>query len=123
MWRCHEKVEQFVPNGDKISVSANCDVLVVCGVSNWGALAVAAAAVLALGKLDDAVVFVDLCKSQRTILKAMLEAGSYDGCTGEKTESVDGMAIEKEHLDVTKRLCDVLAAHFKSQELRLDKLE
>jgi hypothetical protein len=112
MWNCHEKVEEFIESGSNISVSTGCDILIVCGVSNWGALAVAAAAIVFFGNMEDGKWFVELCSGQREILRMMLDAGSYDGCSGEREEMIDGMAFGKEHLEITKEICSTVSQFF-----------
>jgi hypothetical protein len=107
-----EKVAKCIPYGEEICTQSCCDILVTAGVSNWGALAIGAALVMEEGKSEKGEEFIRNCGNQKQILKRMIEAGAYDGKTGEKEESVDGMMFVKEHQVVTDRICDCVKKYF-----------
>ncbi|KAH0786452.1 DUF4392 domain-containing protein [Histomonas meleagridis] len=104
----YEKVKQFVSQGEEICTSIACDILVMAGVSNWGALAIAAALVVASQCEEAKETFVNECNKQEEILSSMISAGSYDGCTGKSELSIDGMKFENEHLNVTNQLVKIV---------------
>lgn len=107
-----ESVAKYVDCGEAICTSVGCDDLVMAGVSNWGALGIAAALVFAANDAKAKDVFVRECAAQREILQDMLDAGSFDGCTGKAELSIDGMAFEREHLAVTNRIVEIVNKAF-----------
>ena len=76
--------------GSTIFCAASADHTLACGVSNWGAYALAAALSLLSGAL-----LLRRPEFERSLLAAMVEAGAVDGCTRENTLSVDGLAWEE----------------------------
>jgi hypothetical protein len=107
-----DDVARFVPFGEDICVGSCCDVLVMAGVSNWGAIAIAAAVVIQSHDSSAAQSFLSFCNGQRAILKKMVDAFSFDGCTGKVEESIDGMRFENEHTTVTDGICQIVKSVF-----------
>jgi hypothetical protein len=101
-----DRVAQCIPFGADICTAACCDVLAMAGVSNWGALAIAAALAIRARNRELGQTFVENCGRQPQMLRDMVRAGAYDGRTGIAEESVDGMPFENEHRAVTDAICD-----------------
>ena len=80
------------------------DYLIVCGVSNWGAYALAAGVALLRGaKLDPAVFDAE---KERELLRIMVEQGPLvDGVTAQPTVTVDGLSFE-EYVKPLRRMKD-----------------
>jgi D-glutamate cyclase len=83
-----------IPNGELIACRVATDYLIVCGVSNWGAYALAAGvASLRYAKLDPALFDV---KKEREYLRIMVEQGPLvDGVIAQPTVTVDGLSFEE----------------------------
>jgi len=99
-------VATSVTGGERIGCTVVCDHLVVCGVSNWGAVALAAA--LALLRPDwRASLTAELhVEADRKILAAAVDEGpAVDGVTGRQELSVDGLAWEV-HAEVLERILE-----------------
>lgn len=107
-----DEVCKHVKNGEDICTSICADILIMAGVSNWGALALAAALVIASKNTEAASVFIEQCNKQPEILQKMIDAGSFDGCTGKKELSIDNMMYDKEHLSVTLSLISIVKEAF-----------
>jgi hypothetical protein len=87
----HETVVKNIPNGDLIHCRVPADHLIVAGVSNWGAYALAAGVYVLRGATPPADLF-DPAR-EREILGAMVRGGPLvDGVTGQQTATVDGLA-------------------------------
>ena len=78
------------------------------GVSNWGALALAAALVIQSQDNDAKQFFIKECHSQKQILENIISNGSYDGVTGKAELSIDGMEFDKQHWDVIQKIVEVV---------------
>ena len=90
----HEIVAANIPNGDLIHCRVATDHLIVAGVSNWGAYALAAAVYVLRGVKPPADLFDP--DRERAVLKAMVKAGPLvDGVTGKQTATVDGLTWEE----------------------------
>ena len=100
-----DEVRKSVPHGDEICVSRGCDILLMSGVSNWGALAIAAAIALSSKQINT---YIELSDRQPEILQRMVDAGSYDGCTGKCELSIDGMPWDKEHAEISAKIKEIL---------------
>jgi hypothetical protein len=90
----HETIVKNIPNGDLIHCRVATDHLIVAGVSNWGAYALAAGVALLRGvELPDELFDPD---RERAILQTMVDAGPLvDGVTGQQTATVDGLTWEQ----------------------------
>ena len=99
-------IRRNVPNGGLIACRVPTDHLIVCGVSNWGAYALAAGVALLRGaKLDPALFDVE---RERELLRIMVEKGPLvDGVTGRPTVSVDGLPFD-EYVKPLLRIKDLL---------------
>jgi len=80
-----------IPNGGLIACRVPTQRLIVCGISNWGAYALAAGIYGLLGKTPAPSVFhADI---EQRILKAMVDKGPLvDGVLGKPSVSVDGVS-------------------------------
>jgi D-glutamate cyclase len=89
-----EVIGRNIPNGELIACRVPTDHLIVCGVSNWGAYALAAGvALLRQARLD--LSLFDANK-ERQYLRIMVEQGPLvDGVTARPTVTVDGLSFEE----------------------------
>ena len=90
----HETIVKNIPNGDLIACRVPTDHLIVAGVSNWGAYALAAGLFVLLDRKPPP----DLFNPDRelAILEAMVREGPLvDGVTGKQTATVDGLTWEE----------------------------
>lgn len=83
-------IAEHISNGATIACRVATEHLIVAGISNWGAYALALGTTLAAGSRPT----LDL-ERERQILAAMVAAGLIDGVTGEATLSVDGLAWDE----------------------------
>lgn len=95
-------VRDSVNKGSQISAVISVDYLVVAGVSNWGGHALTAA----LSILSGTMLLHD-SKTEKQLLKSMVEAGAVDGCTKKSTLTVDGLSLE-ENLKILDSLRNVV---------------
>jgi hypothetical protein len=104
----HELVAECIPNGDLIHCRTAADHLIVAGVSNWGAYALAAG-ILILRDVQPPAGLFDPDR-ERDILEAMVKAGPLvDGVTGKPTATVDGLTWE-EYVKPLVRIGEILEA-------------
>jgi hypothetical protein len=90
----HETVVANIPNGDLIHCRVPTDYLIVAGVSNWGAYALAAGVYVLRGATPPADLFDP--DREREILEVMVREGPLvDGVTGKQTATVDGLSWEE----------------------------
>jgi hypothetical protein len=90
----HETIVKNIPNGDLIHCRVPTDHLIVCGVSNWGAYALAAGVYVLRGVKPPADLFDP--DREREILEVMVREGPLvDGVTGKQTATVDGLAWDE----------------------------
>jgi hypothetical protein len=101
-----EVIRRNVPNGGLIACRVPTDHLIVAGVSNWGAYALAAGVALLRGaKLDPSLFDVE---RERELLRIMVEKGPLvDGVTGKQTVSVDGLPFD-DYVRPLRRIKEVL---------------
>ncbi len=90
-WRT---IRNNIPSGGLIACSVRTDYLIVAGVSNWGAYALATGVALLRGKpLPDELFDVE---RERELLRVMVEQGPLvDGVTGKQTVTVDGLSFNE----------------------------
>ncbi len=99
-------VRRNIPGGGVIACRVPCDHLIVAGVSNWGAYALAAGVLLLRGEKGDADLF-DV-EREHELLRIMVEQGPLvDGVTGLPTVSVDGLSFER-YAEPLRRLGEIL---------------
>jgi hypothetical protein len=90
----HETIVKNIPNGDLIHCRVPTDHLIVAGVSNWGAYALAAGVYALRGVMPPAGLFDP--DREREILEVMVREGPLvDGVTGKQSATVDGLAWEE----------------------------
>jgi hypothetical protein len=98
--------QRNIPNGGLIACRVPTDYLIVCGVSNWGAYALAAGVCMLRGQALDARLF-DSVREQE-ILKAMVEEGPLvDGVTGKPSATVDGLTWQQ-YAGVLRKMREVM---------------
>jgi hypothetical protein len=87
-------IRRNVANGAVIACRVPADFLVVCGISNWGAYALAAGIRLLRNTAFGGALFDG--DRERAILQAMISEGPLvDGVTGRQTLSVDGVPFDR----------------------------
>jgi hypothetical protein len=90
----HETIVKNIPNGDLIHCRVPTDHLIVAGVSNWGAYALAAGVYVLRGLKPPADLFDP--DREREILEVMVREGPLvDGVTGKQTATVDGLTWDE----------------------------
>src|SRR5262249_3521248 len=90
----HETIVKNIPNGDLIHCRVSTDHLIVAGVSNWGAYALAAGVYVLRGVKPPADLFDP--DREREILEVMVREGPLvDGVTGQQTATVDGLSWDE----------------------------
>jgi hypothetical protein len=90
----HETIMKNIPNGDLIHCRVATDYLIVAGVSNWGAYALAAGVYVLCGVKPPADLFDP--GREREILEVMVREGPLvDGVTGKQIATVDGLSWEE----------------------------
>jgi hypothetical protein len=83
-------IDKNIPNGGMVACRVPTRHLIVCGVSNWGAYALAAGVAFLLGKTLEASLF-DSAREQE-ILEVMVQEGPLvDGVAGKPSATVDGL--------------------------------
>ncbi|MBM3981846.1 MAG: DUF4392 domain-containing protein [Planctomycetes bacterium] len=90
----HETIVKNIPNGDLIHCRVPTDHLIVAGVSNWGAYALAAGIYVLRGVKPPPDLFDP--DRERAILEVMVREGPLvDGVTGKQTATVDGLSWDE----------------------------
>jgi hypothetical protein len=88
-----DTIRKNIDNGAMIACRVPVDYLVVAGISNWGAYALAAGIALVRGQKLDPALFDPEKECQ--LLQLMVEKGPLvDGKTSEPTATVDGVAFD-----------------------------
>ncbi|QDU22922.1 glutamate cyclase domain-containing protein [Urbifossiella limnaea] len=104
----HETVVKNIPNGDLVHCRVPTDHLIVAGVSNWGAYALAAGVYVLRGVKPPADLFDP--DREREILEVMVREGPLvDGVTGKPTATVDGLTWD-EYARPLVRIREILEA-------------
>jgi hypothetical protein len=99
-------IRKNVPRGGLVACRVPTDYLIVAGVSNWGAYALAAGVRLLRNAPPDNDLY-DATR-ERDLLRRMVEAGPLvDGVTGEQSVTVDGLTFER-YARVLRQLRQVL---------------
>jgi hypothetical protein len=102
-----DTIRRNIPNGGRIACRVPTDHLLVAGVSNWGAYALAAGVRLLRGAPHDPALF-DVGR-ERELLQIMVERGPLvDGKTGRPEATVDGLPFDR-YAEVLKRLDAILS--------------
>jgi hypothetical protein len=104
----HEMIVKNIPNGDLIHCRVPTDHLIVAGVSNWGAYALAAGVYVLRGVKPPADLFDP--ERERELLEVMVREGPLvDGVTGQQTATVDGLTWD-EYVKPLARIREILEA-------------
>jgi hypothetical protein len=99
-------VAKNIPNGDVVAGRTATDHLIVAGISNWGAWALAAGVMVLRGKVDAGLFDAD---HEHELLKHLVERGPLvDGLNGLRTATVDGLAFD-EYAKPLRRIASALA--------------
>jgi hypothetical protein len=89
-----DTIRRNIPNGGLIACRVSTDHLIVAGVSNWGAYALAAGVRSLRGERTDTDLYDT--ERERDILQMMVERGPLvDGVSGRPTATVDGLTWEQ----------------------------
>ncbi len=99
-------IARNIPRGEQIACRVPTDHLIVAGVSNWGAYALAAGvAVLRRQRLPASLFDVE---HERELLRIMVEQGPLvDGVTAKPTVTVDGLAFD-DYAEPLRRIGELL---------------
>ncbi len=109
-----ETIERNITNGRQIACKVPTDHLIVAGISNWGAYALAAGIALVRGQRLDASFFD--AEREREILQRMVEYGPLvDGVTGERTATVDGVAFD-DYIQPLARIHEIIEDRLETSE-------
>ena len=101
-----EMIARNIPHGERIACRVPTHHLIVAGVSNWGAYALAAGVAVLRGQRLPASLF-DV-ERERNLLRIMVEEGPLvDGVTGRQTVTVDGLAFE-DYAEPLQRIGEIL---------------
>jgi hypothetical protein len=88
-WRI---IQRNIPNGGRVACRVATDLLIVAGVSNWGAYGLASGIRLLRGHGPDERLY-DVTEEER-LLRIMVERGPLvDGVTAKPTATVDGLSF------------------------------
>ena len=88
-----ETICNNIPNGDVVACRTATDYLIVAGVSNWGAYALAAGVMLLRGQVDPSLFDVE---RERKMLEHLVANGPLvDGVSGQRTATVDGLTFDE----------------------------
>jgi hypothetical protein len=99
-------IRRNIPDGGRIACRVPVDHLIVAGVSNWGAYALAAGVRLLRGAPPGATLFDGA--TERMLLKTMVEEGPLvDGVSGRREVAVDGLPFQRS-AEVLLRLAALL---------------
>jgi hypothetical protein len=87
-------IRDNIPNGGRIACRVATDFLLVAGISNWGAYALASGVALMKDVTPPAEWFD--ADREHAILREIVEKGPLvDGVTGQRIDQVDGLAFEE----------------------------
>ncbi len=87
-------IRRNVKNGGRIACRVHTDYLLVAGVSNWGAYALAAGVRLLRSASSDPDLYS--AEHERQLLQVMLDFGPLvDGVTGQRSASIDGLPFDQ----------------------------
>ncbi len=114
MGALREDCADFVPLGRRIFCANPADFTLAAGISNWGGYALAAALSLLSG-----VLLVKPAEKEGEVLSAILEAGAVDGCTGDRTLSVDGLPWG-EYSRTLREMYDLTAGTLRERRARAE---
>ena len=85
-----KEVAEHIKFGDKICPTSETDILLPCGVSNWGCYAIQAA----LAIMTNNIALAHTPEIERRMIEAAPSIGLVDGVTGTLETKVDGMPTE-----------------------------
>jgi len=87
----HATVCKNIANGDAIACRTVTDHLIVAGISNWGAWALAAGVMAVRGRMEAS--FFDPDRERKLLEHLVANGPLVDGVTGQRTATVDGLAF------------------------------
>jgi hypothetical protein len=87
-----EVIRKNIPNGGLVACRVPTHALIVAGVSNWGAYALAAGVTALRGKRPDSGLF-DVAREKELLSVMVREGPLVDGVSGKPTVTVDGLAF------------------------------
>jgi hypothetical protein len=98
-------IRRNIPGGAVVACRVPADHLIVCGISNWGAYALAAGIRLLRGASPSLGLFDP--DRERELLRAMVEQGPLvDGVTGQPAVAVDGLSFER-YVEPLRRMGEI----------------
>jgi len=99
-----EVIATNIKDGRRIACRVACDFCLVCGVANWGAVALAAAIACLMPNRQKAMLTGLNAEMDRRILENVVRNGEgVDGLTGKKAMSVDGIGWQV-HGELVERI-------------------
>ena len=112
------QVARSVPHGEMIAAQLPADYTLTSGVSNWWGAGLAALLSYETGRellIGDA--------EAHALLRAVLEAGGVDGCTGTSTMTVDGLPlhVHQDRRRALRRLLDAYQREYAAGEAYLPR--
>lgn len=96
-----EVIHRNIPDGGLVACRVPTDHLIIAGVSNWGACALAAGVLLLRGVRGNPELF-DAALEQWLLETMIREGPLIDGVTGERTATVDGLPFEQSAAVLTR---------------------
>ncbi|HEX3150947.1 MAG TPA: glutamate cyclase domain-containing protein [Gemmataceae bacterium] len=87
-----DTIRKNIKNGELIACRVATDHLIVAGISNWGAYALAAGVLHLRGKWDASL--VDLGRERALLEHLVVRGPLVDGVTGKRNATVDGLGFE-----------------------------
>lgn len=98
-------IRRNIPRGDLVACRTATDLLVVCGVSNWGGYALSAGIRLLRNAPRDPSLFD--ARREHELLQTMVTAGPLvDGVTSQSVATVDNLSMEV-HGEILRRLGEI----------------
>jgi len=99
MGAVREAVAEHIPHGAVLCAEIATDILLPCGVSNWGCYGIMAALAILTGNLD----LAHTPDRERRLLEASPQIGLVDGSTGRLDATADGLPLAT-HLGLVELL-------------------
>lgn len=112
MGAIRDAVARYIPNGERVCAAQATDVLLACGVSNWGCYAIQAALAILTCRIE----LAHTPALEQRLLAAATRIGLIDGLHGTREPSVDGLPAEV-HLAVVQLLATTAQRAIKFQKL------
>jgi len=102
-----ETIAKNIPNGERVHCTVPADHLVVAGVSNWGAYALAAGVAVVVGAARADAKHFDAARERKRLIELVESGPLVDGVTGKQTATVDGLSWD-EYAEPLIRIREIL---------------